>query len=138
MPLRLGQGLREAVRPPGADHLGDASLVGFAGDDAIASDAALAVGGAAVAAGVLRKPAAGFIARRFHLLDAGLVQRDVAGPGRRAEAEGADQDEQDGWISHGRLPTLRVASPAAVKHRELGYLNPCGEGEAEAWDDAHR
>ena len=119
MPLRLGQGLRDSVRTPAADHLGDASLVGFAGHDAVAAHVALAVGGAAVAALVLRKAAAGLLAGALELLDAGLGQMDVAGEGRRAETEGADQNEQDGLLSHGRLSTLRVASPGAVKHIEL-------------------
>jgi hypothetical protein len=120
VPLRLGQGLRDGVRAPAADHLGDAFVFGFAGHDAVAAHAARAVGGAAVAALVLREAAAGFLASALERLDAGLGQMDVAGEGRRAEAEGADQDEQDGSMSHGSLPTLRVASPGGVKHRGRG------------------
>jgi hypothetical protein len=114
MPLRLLQGLQNGVRAPAADHLGDAFLIGFAGDDAIGAGAALTIGAATVAPGALRKRAADLVAGLFELRGARLLQMDVPGPGRTAEAEGAHQDEQGGQISHGTLHCLSVAPEGAI------------------------
>jgi len=71
-PLRFGQRFRHGARTPCADHLGRAFLVGRAVDDAIGTGAALAIGAAVIALGVLRESAAGFGAGVLELVGARL------------------------------------------------------------------
>src|SRR6185437_7054900 len=99
--LRLGQGLRHAAGTPRADYLGIAFLFNRTVDGAIGAGAAVAVGAAANALGVLRELAAGAVASALELLCACLGQSEVFGERRAAKRDGAGQDEQRGQMSHG-------------------------------------
>lgn len=128
---RLGQGLRRAARAPAADHLGGTFLLGRAVHDAIGAGAALAVGAAAIALGVLREPAAGLDADASELVGAGLGQGEVAPERRAAKRQDAGQHQQSGQMSHGSLPS------AAPPPDRLCHSLRAGEAGCQCVDSTH-
>lgn len=116
VPRRLGERRRHAVRTPAAAaYLRGAFLPVRAMDDAIGARAALAVGAAVIARGILREFAAGGRACALERVGVHRREGEVARVRRAAKRQGAGQDragqdEESNRVSQGLVP-LRVKPP---------------------------
>ena len=99
-------------------------------DDAIGAGAALAVGAAVIARGILREFAAGGRARAFERVGVHRREGEVARVRRAGERERAGQDEKVNNVSQQLIP-LWVAPPPAWNMAQTVPARMGGEGVAE-------
>jgi hypothetical protein len=104
MMLRPCQGVENMPGTPGAYHLRNTFLAGWAINAARRARKTVAIGSAPISTWALRKLAAGFGANALQVRSRVFAEINVTGKGRSAQANDAKNCGNDDEVSHARLP----------------------------------